>query len=111
MRSPNVSTEIVGSVKTGLDKTRVDAGLPYTVSTTDGTLMLVQDEVILWYAVLIKKIKKKNQLILCPLSRSIQVHRQLFSLTKLDVTHDGKDEIVVCSWDGQTYILGTSTEL
>lgn len=53
MRSPNVSTEIVGSVKTGSDKTRVDAGLPYTVSTTDGTLMLVQDEIILWYAVLI----------------------------------------------------------
>jgi Integrin-alpha FG-GAP repeat-containing protein 2 len=48
MRSPNVSTEIVGSIKTGSDN--IDKGLPYTVSTTDGTLMLVQDENILWYA-------------------------------------------------------------
>jgi hypothetical protein len=48
MRSPNVSTEIVGSIKTGSDN--IDKGLPYTVSTTDGTLMLVQDENILWCA-------------------------------------------------------------
>ncbi|KAF4528694.1 hypothetical protein B566_EDAN017235 [Ephemera danica] len=37
---------------------------------------------------------------------SIQLHRQLFSLTRMDITGDGRDEIIVCSWDGQTYILG-----
>lgn len=26
-------------------------------------------------------------------------------MTKLDVTGNGSDDIVVCSWDGQTYIL------
>ena len=30
---------------------------------------------------------------------------QLFAVTKLDATGDGRDEIVVCSWDGQTYLL------
>jgi hypothetical protein len=45
-----------------------------------------------------------NNNIIC-LSRSIQVDHQLFALTKLDMTGDGRDEIVACSWDGQTYIL------
>jgi len=39
------------------------------------------------------------------LFRSIQVDHQLFALTKLDITGDGRDEIVACSWDGHTYIL------
>lgn len=30
---------------------------------------------------------------------------QIFALTKLDMTGNGVDDIVVCSWDGQTYIL------
>jgi Integrin-alpha FG-GAP repeat-containing protein 2 len=50
MRSPNVSTEIVGSIQTGSEN--IEKGRPYTVSTTDGTLMLVQDENILWSAVI-----------------------------------------------------------
>lgn len=33
------------------------------------------------------------------------VDHQIFALTKLDVTGNGSDDIVVCSWDGQTYIL------
>lgn len=37
--------------------------------------------------------------------RSIQVDHQLFALSKLDITGDGRDEIIACSWDGQTYIL------
>lgn len=39
------------------------------------------------------------------LLRSIQVDHQLFVLSKLDITGDGRDEIVACAWDGQTYIL------
>jgi hypothetical protein len=39
------------------------------------------------------------------LFRSIQVDHQLLALTKLDITGDGRDEIVACSWDGHTYIL------
>ena len=30
---------------------------------------------------------------------------QLFALSKLDVTGDGREEVVACSWDGQTYIV------
>lgn len=33
------------------------------------------------------------------------VDHQVFALTKLDVTGNGADDIVVCAWDGQTYIL------
>ena len=33
------------------------------------------------------------------------MNRQLFALAKLDVTKDGADEIIACSWDGHTYIF------
>ncbi|XP_075213476.1 KICSTOR complex protein ITFG2-like isoform X2 [Lycorma delicatula] len=38
-------------------------------------------------------------------SKSIQMDHQLFALSKLDLTGEGLDQIVACSWDGQTYIL------
>ncbi|KAK3917380.1 KICSTOR complex protein ITFG2 [Frankliniella fusca] len=81
MRNPNVSTEILGDIETGHNN---DKGSPFAVATLDGTLMLVHNDEILW---------------------SYQVDHQLFAVTKLDITGDGHDEIVVCSWDGQTYIL------
>lgn len=37
--------------------------------------------------------------------RAIAVDHQIFALTKLDVTGNGTDDIVVCTWDGHTYIL------
>lgn len=98
MRNQNISTEILGDLQcsqydnsASLNKnlpTSQDAstvkGKPYALATLDGTIMLVQDEVILW---------------------AIAVDRQLFALTKLDVTGNGSDDIVACSWDGETYIL------
>ncbi|XP_012277363.1 KICSTOR complex protein ITFG2-like isoform X2 [Orussus abietinus] len=59
-------------------------GKPYALATLDGTIMLVQNEIIMW---------------------AMQVDHQIFALCRLDVTGDGKDEIVACAWDGQTYIL------
>ncbi|XP_014232176.1 KICSTOR complex protein ITFG2-like [Trichogramma pretiosum] len=56
----------------------------YAIATLDGTIMLVQDEVILW---------------------SMQVDHNISALYPLDVTGDGADEIIACTWDGQTYIL------
>lgn len=47
MRNPNISTEIIGDIEQGPDKP-ADKGTPYAVATLDGTLMLVQDEEILW---------------------------------------------------------------
>lgn len=35
----------------------------------------------------------------------MQVDHQIFALRRLDVTGDGADEIVACTWDGHTYIL------
>ncbi|XP_012259627.2 KICSTOR complex protein ITFG2-like [Athalia rosae] len=63
---------------------KTNKGKPYALATLDGTIMLVQDEVILW---------------------AMQVDHQIFALCQLDVTGDGTDEIVACAWDGQTYIL------
>ncbi|XP_011163227.1 KICSTOR complex protein ITFG2 isoform X2 [Solenopsis invicta] len=62
----------------------ISKGKPYALATLDGTIMLVQDEVILW---------------------AMQVDHQIFALCRLDVTGDNSDEIIACAWDGQTYIL------
>ncbi|XP_066154024.1 KICSTOR complex protein ITFG2-like [Euwallacea fornicatus] len=84
MRNQNISTEIIGDLlQSHREKSEV-TGRPYAVATLDGTIMLVQDEVILW---------------------AIAVDHQIFALTKLDVTGDGSEDIVVCTWDGLTYIL------
>lgn len=37
--------------------------------------------------------------------RAMAVDHQVFALNKLDITGDGRDEIIACAWDGQTYIL------
>ncbi|XP_057323821.1 KICSTOR complex protein ITFG2-like [Microplitis mediator] len=57
---------------------------PYALATLDGTIMLVKDEIILW---------------------AMQVDHLIFALSRLDVTGDGSDKIVVCAWDGHTYFL------
>lgn len=73
MRNQNISTEIAGNLKTindvhlnsdadseggsngstaksinSTEKESVPKGSPYAVATLDGTIMLVQDEIILW---------------------------------------------------------------
>lgn len=35
----------------------------------------------------------------------LQVDYELFSLQLMDVTGDGNDELIACSWDGMTYII------
>ncbi|XP_023931939.1 KICSTOR complex protein ITFG2 isoform X2 [Lingula anatina] len=87
-RNPGVTTEIVGDIQKpgGVE----DKGTFYALCTLDGTLMLVEDDKILW---------------------SFQVDHQLFGLTKLDFTGDGSDEVIVCSWDGQTYIVNNSNQV
>ncbi|XP_056631062.1 KICSTOR complex protein ITFG2-like isoform X3 [Diorhabda sublineata] len=94
MRNQNISTEILGDLQCSQynnvenfetsQEGSTAKGKPYALATLDGTIMLVQDEVILW---------------------AIAVDHQLFALTKLDVTGNGSDDIVACSWDGETYIL------
>ncbi|XP_057379649.1 KICSTOR complex protein ITFG2-like [Daphnia carinata] len=84
MRNPNVSTEILGNISQGMPHQDEHQGALYAVATLDGTLMMVRDEQILW---------------------SLQVDHQLFALSKLDITGDGREEVVACSWDGQTYIV------
>jgi len=87
-RNPNVSAEILGGFLCGGE----GPGTRYAIVTLDGTVMLVDRglegrqamDSILW---------------------NLQVDHQLMCLSSLDVTGDGLQEVVACSWDGQTYII------
>lgn len=61
----------------------------YALATLDGTLMLVHEGKIRW---------------------NLQVDHQLFAVCGLDVTEDGKDEVIACAWDGNTYIVCQNTD-
>lgn len=86
-RNPNVSAEILG----GFETNESGPGTRYAIVTLDGTVLLVDHnsskspmDSIMW---------------------NLQVDHQLMCLSKLDVTGDGMQEVVACSWDGQTYII------
>lgn len=83
MRNPNVSSVVAGGVK-GSGGTGEPSGSLMALATLDGTLMLVDGDNILW---------------------SLQVDHQLFALAKMDIVGDGRDEVIACAWDGQTYIV------
>ncbi|KAL5007533.1 hypothetical protein ScPMuIL_016339 [Solemya velum] len=84
-----ISTEIIGGIQRN-GQLNIKNGTFYALCTVDGTLVLVQNGGILW---------------------SLLVDHQLFSLTKLDVTGNGSEEVVCCSWDGQTYIVNHSRDV
>ncbi|CAL8323002.1 unnamed protein product [Lota lota] len=84
IHNKNVSTHLIGSISRGSKEESSKCGL-FAMCTLDGTLKLMDSsEQLLW---------------------SVQVDHQLFALQKLDVTGDGREEVVACAWDGQTYII------
>uniref|UniRef100_A0A8K9UHH7 Integrin alpha FG-GAP repeat containing 2 n=1 Tax=Oncorhynchus mykiss TaxID=8022 RepID=A0A8K9UHH7_ONCMY len=84
IHNKNVSTHLIGSISRGSKGDSSKCGL-FALCTLDGTLKLMDSsEQLKW---------------------SVQVDHQLFSLQKLDVTGDGREEVVACAWDGQTYII------
>ena len=36
---------------------------------------------------------------------NLQVDHQIMCLSRLDITGNKSDEVIACSWDGQTYII------
>ncbi|GFO50621.1 integrin-alpha FG-GAP repeat-containing protein 2-like [Plakobranchus ocellatus] len=97
MRNKDTSTVIVGGINRGRPSQSgngVEEAKPgatyYALATLDGSLLLVENDSILW---------------------SLQVDNYLFALSKLDVTGNGKEEVVCCSWNGQTYIVNHSKEI
>ncbi|XP_037070753.1 KICSTOR complex protein ITFG2-like isoform X2 [Pollicipes pollicipes] len=74
----NVSCEVLGGLR---DQ---PASNTYALITMDGSLFYVKDNAVEW---------------------SVVLHHQLFGLTKMDVTSDGSDELIVSSWDGHTFII------
>ncbi|KAM6987057.1 LOW QUALITY PROTEIN: KICSTOR complex protein ITFG2 [Aplochiton taeniatus] len=84
IHNKNVSTHLIANISRGSNDDSSKSGL-FALCTLDGTLKLMESsEQLLW---------------------SVQVDHQLFALQKLDVTGDGREEVVACAWDGQTYII------
>ncbi|NWI12794.1 ITFG2 protein, partial [Crypturellus soui] len=80
IHNKNVSTHLIGSI--GRGERSGSLGLFFSPS---GTLKLMEGaDKLLW---------------------SVQVDHQLFALEKLDVTGNGREEVIACAWDGQTYII------
>ncbi|XP_067654862.1 KICSTOR complex protein ITFG2-like [Haliotis asinina] len=94
-RNKEVSTVIVGGIKRERKEKDDKASSFYALATLDGSLVLVQSD------------KTESDKIVW----SLQVDHQLFSLHKLDVTGNNREEVVCCSWDGQTYIVNHSREV
>ncbi|KAK7486416.1 hypothetical protein BaRGS_00022340 [Batillaria attramentaria] len=86
VRNKEVLTVIVGGIQRGGGCTATY----HALASLDGSMVLVENDNILW---------------------SLQVDHQLFVLDKLDVTGNGQEEVVCCSWDGQTYIVNHSREV
>ncbi|XP_012935867.1 KICSTOR complex protein ITFG2 isoform X2 [Aplysia californica] len=96
IRNKDTSTVIIGGINRGrTSHSSTDSDPPqsqatyYALATLDGSLNLVENDTILW---------------------SLHVDHYLFTLSKLDVTGNGKEEVVCCSWSGQTYIVNHSKE-
>ncbi|XP_064634763.1 KICSTOR complex protein ITFG2-like [Lineus longissimus] len=86
-RNNCVSSEVVGGIRRAKSESTQTF---YAVATLDGTVMMIENDKILW---------------------SLQVDHQLFGLSKLDITGNQNDEVIVCSWDGQTYIVDHGREV
>lgn len=81
-RNPQISAEIIADIGNNTDCT--EAGKLISIATSDGLLVLLRDEDITWQ---------------CQLEQKIQ------SLKKHDIDGDGRDELVICTWNGQTYFV------
>jgi len=84
--NPTVTCQIIGDIKKSGKVDRNGKKEPgyFALCTLDGTIKLMEECTILW---------------------SVQVDHQLFAMAKLDVLGDSREEVIVCAWDGQTYIL------
>ncbi|XP_050426561.1 KICSTOR complex protein ITFG2-like [Adelges cooleyi] len=87
LRNPLISSEMIGDLKS-VDNNELDdsnlGGSLYAITTLDGLLMLVKEQVVVW---------------------SKKIDQQLFCLKKLSMTEGGPDYLIACSWNGDTYIV------
>ncbi|XP_033123033.1 KICSTOR complex protein ITFG2-like [Anneissia japonica] len=84
-RNSSITTEISGHLSQGTSVVDEHKSQPdkFVLSSLDGNLMMIQEDKMVW---------------------SYKLDHQLFSLTTLDITGDGKDEVLCCAWNGLTYI-------
>lgn len=92
-RNPTSSTEMVGQIHYQSDAPGADG--------TDGTSASVRSDVVALCTLdgVVRLLKNEQK------QWELQVDHSLFSIGKLDMTGNGEDEVVVCAWDGTTYIV------
>lgn len=86
LQNPSVTCQIIGDIRKSSSTDLNGQKEPgyFALCTLDGTIKLMEECTILW---------------------SVQVDHQLFAVAKMDVLGDNREEVIVCAWDGQTYIL------
>lgn len=89
MRNPQISAEIISDI-TSNSKDQLEDSKLISVATTDGLLMLLDDDNIRW---------------------QVQLEQKIGSLCKHDIDNDGRDELVVCTWNGQTYFVNLDGQI
>ena len=101
----SIQRDFKPAVKTG--PPRGVKSSPYAVATLDGTVLLVQDEEVLFHLV----VSEKKNLFIGETCRThwnaifFQTHQQLFCVRKLDIRGIGQDDIVLSSWNGYTFVV------
>ncbi|KAH9391139.1 integrin alpha FG-GAP repeat-containing protein 2 [Tyrophagus putrescentiae] len=107
LRNPQISAEIVADIATG-SATTASSSSPdssesdsngngnsnsnrlIAVATADGLLLLLEEEHIKW---------------------QLQLEQKIACLRKHDIDGDGRDELVACTWNGQTYLVNLDTRI
>eukprot|EP00117_Sycon_ciliatum_P046615 scpid49581/ scgid33366/ Integrin-alpha FG-GAP repeat-containing protein 2 len=84
---PEAPTEVVGSLQRAGSAEPTDL---ITIATLNGSITLLANNKVQW---------------------QLHVGHQLFSLTKMDITGDGADEVVACAFDGFTYIVNHNRDV
>ena len=69
-----------------LNNAKEEKVLALVICTQDGTVKLLRGERMMWTV-------------------SLDETCNLFALCKFDINGDGNEEMAVCAWDGQTYII------
>ena len=83
LRNPQISADIISDIISN-SKDQAEENKLIAVATADGLLMLLDEDNIRW---------------------QVQLEQKVASLLKHDIDNDGRDELVVCTWNGHTFFV------
>ena len=85
LRNSQISSEIISDIETGSKESESENNKLTSIVTADGLLMIIDDE--------------DNIRLQC------QLDLKTFSLRKYDIDNDRREELVICNWNGETYLV------